>query len=122
MPLPTQQRLNNHLIRWDQEIREFDAAVQAYGERKADLLYRRGVVQETAKAENPKLSQAAAEKVADADDEAYRLNRAYQAAEASIAAKKERLRWCSAVADALRSEVATEREERKLYADHGPDA
>jgi chromosome segregation ATPase len=122
MPLPTQQRLNDHLMRWDREIKEFDAAITAYGARKADLEYRRAVVMETAKHQEQKLSQAAAERMADADSEAHRLHKEFRAAESTVEAKKARLRWCAAVADALRSEVATERAERQLYADHGSDA
>lgn len=118
MALPTQARLNNHLIRWDSEIKSFEVAVNEYGQRKADLEYRRAVVMETAKHDDPKLSQAAAEKVADRDTEAYQLHREFRSAESSIAAKKERLKWCSAVADALRSEVSTERQESQLYADN----
>lgn len=121
MPLPTQARLNQHLIRWDREIKEFDAAIHAYGERKADHEHRRAVVMETAKAKDEKLSQAAAERVADADTEAHQLHREFRAAESTVEAKKARLRWCSAVADALRSEVSTERAEAGLYAGHSTD-
>ena len=60
--------------------------------------------------------------LADADDEAYRLHREFRGSESLVEAKKARLRWCQAVADALRSEVSTERAERQLYADHGSDA
>ena len=122
MSLPTQARLNQHLIRWDTEIKEFDAAIRAYGQKKADHEYRRAVVMETAKNTQEKLSQAAAERMADADQEAHQLHREFRAAESTVEAKKARLRWCAAVADALRSEVATERAERQLYADHGSDA
>ena len=119
MALPTQTRLNNHLIRWDSEIKSYEAAVIEYGQRKADLEYRRAVVMEIAKHDDAKLSQAAAEKVADRDAEAYQLHREFRSAESSIAAKKERLKWCAAVADALRSEVATERAEAQFYAGSG---
>lgn len=121
MSLPTQARLNQHLIRWDKEIREFESALSAYGERKAELEYRRAVVMETAKSKDAKLAQAAAERVADGDAEAHRLHKEFRGAESLVEAKKARLRWCAAVADALRSEVATERAERQLYADHGTD-
>lgn len=117
--MPTQARLNAHLVRWDSEIREFDAALIAYGNRKADLEYRRAVVMETAKAGDAKVSQASAERVADADSEAYRLHKEFRASEAMIEAKKARLRWCQAVSDALRSEVSTERAEAQLYAGSG---
>ena len=119
MSLPTQQRLNDHLIRWDREIRQFDEAIHAYGARKADHEHRRATVMVTAKVDNPKLSQAAAERLADADEIAHDLHRDFRDAESTVEAKKARLRWCAAVADALRSEVATERAERQLYADHG---
>lgn len=119
--LPTQVRLNNHLIRWNEEIAQFEAALKAYGEAKADLEYRRAVTIQTAKHQDEKLTQAAAERIADGDQETYRLHREYRAAEALVEAKRARLRWCSAVADALRSEVSTERSERQLYADHGGD-
>lgn len=120
--LPTQLRLNELLIKWDAAIKEFAAYIDAYGERKADLEHRRAVVAETAKIDNPKLSQAAAERAADADEDAYRMHKAFRAAESSVAAMKERLKWFQACADALRSEIATDREERKLYATHGGDA
>lgn len=122
MPLPTQLRLNEHLVKWDAEIKAFDAAIFDYGQYKADLEYRRAVVAQTAKVDDPKLSQAAAERAADADDQAHTLARQYRGAESTVAAKKERLRWFAAVADALRSQVSTEREEAKLYSTHGGDA
>ena len=120
MPLPTQARLNQHLVRWNKEIEEYDAAIHAYGERKADLEYRRAVVMETAKSQAEKLSQAQAERIADADEQGYLLHKEFRSAEATVAAKKARLAWCAAVADALRSEVATERAEAQLYSQVAP--
>lgn len=122
MPLPTQARLNQHLIRWDAEIKEFDAALRAYGERKADLEYRRATVIESARKDDPKLAATRAEILADADNEAHLLHREFRSSESLVEAKKARLRWCAAVADALRSEVSTERAEAHLYADRGSDA
>lgn len=116
MTLPTQQRLNNHLVRWDREAKAHEDAVIEYGQRKAELEHRRAVLMERAKHADEKLSQAAAENIADADLEMYELHKAFRLAESLTAAKRERLRWCSAVADALRSEVATERAESQLYA------
>jgi len=119
MPLPTQQRLNQHLVRWDSEIKSFESALIAYGERKADLEYRRAVVMEQAKSRDEKLAQAAAERIADGDAESHRLHKEFRGAESMVEAKKARLRWCAAVADALRSEISTERAEAQLYADKG---
>lgn len=116
--MPTQVRLNEHLMRWDKEIRDFDTAIHLYGERKADHEYRRAVVKELAKADDPKIAGNRLETLADADEEAYRLHKEFRGAESTIEAKKARLRWCQAVADALRSEISTERQESQLYADN----
>lgn len=115
MSLPTQQRLNDHLIRWDQTIREFDTAITAYGNRKADLEYRRAVVKEKAKAADEKIAATRLDTMADADEQAHLLHQEYRAAESTVEALKARLRWCQAVADALRSEISTERAEAGLY-------
>lgn len=116
MPMPTQQRLNEHLVRWDATIREFDAAIHSYGDKKADLEYRRAVVKETARNADEKIPANRLETLADADDEGHLLHKAFRGAESTVEALKARLRWCQAVADALRSEISTERAEAGLYA------
>ncbi len=120
--LPTQQRLNDHLIRWDKEIRAFDEYLSAYGNRKADLEHRRAVMRTQARAAEPKITGTRLDDAVEADDEVYRLHLNYRASEANLEATRARLRWFQAVADALRSQVSTERGERALYADHGPGA
>ena len=119
MGLPTQQRLNDHLVRWDREIKAFEVAVNEYGLKKAELEYERAVLMEKARHEDEKISQASAERLADADEGCYTLHRAFRTAEGAVEAIKARLRWCAAVADALRSEVSTERAEAQLYSGPG---
>lgn len=102
-------------MRWDQTIREFDTAITAYGNRKADLEYRRAVVKEKAKAADEKIAATRLDTMADADEQAHLLHQEYRAAESTVEALKARLRWCQAVADALRSEISTERAEAGLY-------
>lgn len=116
MSLPTQLRLNEHLVKWDATIRDFDAAIHTYGEKKADHEYRRAVVKERAKAADEKIAANRLDTLADADDEAYLLHKEFRGAESTVEALKARLRWCQAVADALRSEISTERAEAGLYA------
>jgi len=116
MSLPTQLRLNEHLTRWDATIRDFDKAIHQYGERKADLEYRRAVVKETARAADEKIPANRLETLADADEEGHLLHKEFRGAESTVEALKARLRWCQAVADALRSEISTERAEAGLYA------
>lgn len=116
MSLPTQIRLNDHLVKWDATIRDFDKAIHSYGDKKADLEYRRAVVKEHAKSADPKVAATRLDTLADADKEAHLLHKEYRGAESTVEALKARLRWCQAVADALRSEISTERAEAGLYA------
>ena len=116
--LPTQMRLNQHLVKWDQEIKAFDAHLTAYGARKADLEHKRAVMRATARHADPKITGTKLDDLVDADDGVYELHVLYRGAEANLEATRARLRWFQAVADALRSQVSTERGERQLYADH----
>lgn len=115
-------RLNQHLIRWDQEIKAFDDHLTAYGARKADLEHRRAVMRAQARHDDPKITGTKLDDLVEADENVYQLHVTYRAAEANLEATRARLRWFQAVADALRSQVSTERGERALYADHGPGA
>lgn len=119
--LPTQQRLNEHLIRWDREIKAFDQHLSEYGQRKADLEHRRAVMRTQARHTDPKITGTKLDDVVEADDEVYLLHVNYRASEANLEATRARLRWFQAVSDALRSQVSTERAERQLYSDHSPD-
>lgn len=120
--LPTQQRLNDHLIRWNQEIIAFDKHLSEYGSRKADLEHRRAVMRTQARVTDPKITGTKLDDVVEADDDVHLLHVNYRASEANLEATRARLRWFQAVSDALRSQVSTERAERQLYADHTPDA
>ena len=117
--LPTQIRLNQHLVRWDQEIKAFDAHLTEYGARKADLEHRRAVMRARARHDDPKITGTKLDDFVEADENVYQLHVQYRAAEANLEATRARLKWFQAVADALRSQVSTERGERALYADHG---
>ncbi|TFD74707.1 hypothetical protein [Cryobacterium fucosi] len=113
--LSAQIRLNDHLAKWDAEIRRFDAAVHDYGRSKAGYEHRVAIVKITAKHATEKVAVAWLDTLADADVEANTLHLEYRGSEATVEAIKARLRWCQAVADALRSEVSTERAESQIY-------
>lgn len=115
--LSAQLRLNEHLAKWDKEIRRFDTAIHDYGRTKASYEHRVAVVKVTAKHQTEKVSVAWLDTLADADVDANTLHMEFRGAEATVEAIKARLRWCQAVADALRSEVSTERLESSFYAD-----
>jgi len=113
--LPAQIRLNDHLAKWDAEIRRFDSAVHEFGKSKAGYEHRVAIVKVTAKHGTEKVAVAWLDTLADADTEANTLHLEYRGSEATVEAIKARLRWCQAVADALRSEVSTERAEAQIY-------
>lgn len=115
----TQARLNAHLMKWNTEIRAFDQALSDYGRNKADLEHRRAVIRAHARAEDPKITGTRLDDIVDADPDVYHLHLGYRTTEANVEATRARLRWFSAVADALRTQISTERQERQLYADHG---
>lgn len=119
MALPTQVRLNNHLVKWDADIRAFDESVQFYGARKADLEHKRATIRAVARAEDPKVTGVKLDDLVDADEDAYRLHLAFRASEGTVEAMRQRFRWYQAVADALRSEISTERAEAGLYSTPG---
>lgn len=119
--LPTQMRLNQHLIKWNDEIKAFDHHLSVYGQRKADLEHRRAVMRTQARVADPKITGTRLDDAVEADDEVYGLHVNYRASEANLEATRARLRWFQAVSDALRSQVSTERAERQLYSDHSPD-
>lgn len=119
MSLESQQRLNKHLMRWDAEIRAFDQHLSEYGSRKADLEHRRAVMRTHARVTDPKITGTKLDDAVEADPEVYRLHANYRASEANTEATRARLRWFQAVAEALRSEVSTERAAAQLYAGSG---
>lgn len=119
--LPTQHRLNEHLIKWDREIKAFDQHLTEYGQRKADLEHVRAVLRTKARFADPKITGTRLDDVVEADESVYGLHVDYRSSEANLEATRARLRWFQAVADALRSQVSTERAERSLYADHSQD-
>jgi hypothetical protein len=115
--LDAQIRLNNHLAAWDKEIRHFNEAAHQFGASKAGYEQRVAVVKITAKNAVEKVAVAWLDTLADADPAASDLYLQYRDHEATVEVIKARLRWCAAVAEALRSEVATERAVAMLHAD-----
>ncbi len=119
--LSSQARLNDHLQKWNQAIQSFERALHDFAQAKATYEHRVAVIKTTAGMNEQKPSMAFLDTLANADEEAARLHLQYRAAEANVEALKARLRWCQACADALRSEIATERAQELLYTERGPD-
>lgn len=119
MSLPTQLRLHNHLMKWDADIRAFGESVQFFGARKADLEHKRATIRAVARSEDPKITGVKLDDIVDADEDTYRLHLAFRASEGTVEAMRQRFKWYQAVADALRSEISTERAEAGLYSAPG---
>jgi hypothetical protein len=110
-----QQRLNEHVARWDATIRDFRTVALEAGEVEVKLDHRRAVVKTTARHAD-KAPEWLADALADEDEEAHGLALRYARASAELEHLKVRLRWAQAAADSLRSEISTERAEAQLYA------
>jgi hypothetical protein len=115
--IPAQQRLNEHLTRWDQTIRNYRTVAMEAGETGIQLEKRRAKVKVLARHENGKAPEWLVESLADEDGEAFGLALAHARAIAELDHLKWRLRWFQTTADGIRSEISTERAEAKLYAE-----
>ena len=116
--MTVQLRLNQHLMKWDEIINAFRNAVHNQAVSEARYKHDRAVFIAEQRAADPKLSQSAAETLADADPVLNDARIARLGSDAEVEAFKQKLIWCRSQADALRSEVASERANAALYADH----
>jgi hypothetical protein len=114
--IPSQLRLNEHLARWDQTIRDYRTVLLQALETDVDLAHRRAIVKTTARHENPKAPEWLVDALADEDAGAHELALEHARAAAELDHLKARLRWAQAAADGLRTEISTERAEAQLYA------
>lgn len=117
--LATQQALNEHLAEWSVEIDQFRENLRTYGNAKADLEYSRAQARAHARHDDPKVTGTKLDDLVESRQDVHELHAAFRLVEADVEAGRARLRWFQAMADALRSQIATERGERALYADHG---
>lgn len=85
---------------------------------EAEYKHQRAVFIATNRAEDAKLTQSAAETLADADDDLHQLRVARLGYDAEVEAFKAKLHWCRAKSDALRSEKVDERQQNLLYAEN----
>lgn len=113
-----QTQINQHLIEWDKTTRAFKAAYVKAGEDKAQWEHERAQLMRRLMHGEERLSKAAAEVEADANDHIYELRLEAVRTGAESEALKKRLDWCRSTADALRSEKVDEREANRLYSEN----
>lgn len=113
-----QHDINTHLLEWDNIAKAYRSTMNAHAEAENTYRAERAKFIIRAKNDDPKLSQAGAETLADADDAVMTLRLRKEAKAGEVEAYRQKLFWCRAKADSLRSEKVDEREANRLYADN----
>lgn len=117
--MTVQAQVNKHLMEWDKFIRLFREKSFNAAESEANYKHALARFIVEAKARDQKLSQAAAETLADADLEIYKKRLERLQAQHELEAYKAKLTWYREKSQHLRSEKVDERESNRLYADSG---
>jgi hypothetical protein len=114
--MSAQAKLNQHLVDWNKFLlEEWRPALNEEAEAKADFEYRFNLLKATLRVNQPNLAATWAETMVFANDEVHVLNLQKRLAEAKVEALRKTLNYLEARADAIRSEVSSEREEAKLH-------
>jgi len=112
----SQKKLNDHLIEWNKFLlEEWQPALREEAQSKADFEHEFAKSKTELRIKNTSIASAWAETLTYANDEIYRLNLRKKLAESNVEAMRKRLNWLESRADALRSEITSEREEAKLH-------
>lgn len=120
--METQHAINEHLQRWNSACKQYRSEFEAHSQAKALYEHNKAQHMRRSMMGDPPTSKAAAEVLADADEDLYALNLERLKAEAAAESTRKFLDWCRAKSDALRSEHVDERMASQLYADRGPGA
>ena len=114
--MQAQLKLNDHLVEWNRFLlKEWQPALDAEATAKADFEYRFNLNKATLKINQPNIASAWAESLTFANEDIHVLNLQKRLAEAKVEALRKTLNYLEARADAIRSEVSSEREEAKLH-------
>lgn len=113
-----QTDINRHLLEWDKIAQAYRSTINAHAEAENQYRAQRAKFIIRAKDADPKLSQAGAETLADADDPVMTLRLKKEAKAGEVEAYRQKLFWCRAKADSLRSDRVDEREANRLYSEN----
>lgn len=113
-----QTDINRHLLEWDKIAQAYRSTINAHAEAENTYRKERAKFIIRAKDADPKLSQAGAETLADADDPVMTLRLKKEAKAGEVEAYRQKLFWCRAKADSLRSDRVDEREANRLYSEN----
>lgn len=114
--MSAQARLNDHLIEWNKFLlTQWQPALQAEAEAKAEYEHKFALAKTSHRIHNPSIAASWAEALASANEEIHNLNLRKKLAESNVEVMRKTLNYLEARADAIRSEVSSEREEAKLH-------
>lgn len=114
--MSAQARLNDHLIEWNHFLlNDWKPALTQEAEAKAEYEYQFALAKTSHRIKNPSIAASWADALASANDEIHRLNLKRKLAESNVDAMRKTMNYLEARADAIRSEVSSEREEAKLH-------
>lgn len=114
--MSAQFRLNEHLIEWNRFLlEEWTPALNAEAEAKANFEYKFNLLKASLRVNQPSIASTWAETMVYANEEVNVLNLERRLAEAKVESLRKVLNFMEARADAIRSEVSSEREEAKLH-------
>lgn len=115
--MSAQFRLNEHLVQWNRFLlEEWQPALNEEATAKADFEYKFNLLKASLRVNQPNIAATWAETMVFANDEVHVLNLTRRLAEAKVESLRKTLNYMEARADAIRSEVSSEREESKLHA------
>ena len=114
--MSAQFRLNEHLIEWNRFLNEeWRPALDEEANAKADYEHKFNLLKASFRVNQPTIAATWAETMVNANDEVYTLNLKRRLAEAKVESLRKVLNYMEARADAIRSEVSSERQESKLH-------
>lgn len=116
MPLHEQQGLNQILLDWGEKLREWEHWTTEAGRLKGLRDNRIVALKTKQKAADPKIAESWAKTIAESDEQVQMWNLDLLVAEANVDAIRKRLDWFEMRAKAAQTNVATAREEARVWA------
>lgn len=120
--MSAQMQLNRLLVEWDQALSAYAEAGERAATAEAEHKRLRARAVTTEKHRDPKAPLSLCEALAEADDSVAIAYTERLVSAAAVDALRGKLAWFRSSADALRSAVASDRENAKLYSVHGAGA
>lgn len=116
MPLHEQGDLNQILLDWGTKLRDWEEWTRRLGDVKARRDNRIAALKARQRAADPKIAETWAKTIAEADDNVQQMNLEENIAQANVDAIRKRLDWFEMRAKAAQTNVATAREEARVWA------